>query len=74
MKNLFLGLMMLAGTSIAFANETNEKVTEKKSEEVVTTCYVHAYDRNGKYLGLHQVPCPKTIILKAAEISEQPAE
>lgn len=69
MKNLFLGLMMLAGTSIAFANETNEKVTEKKSEEVVTKCYRVAVDDFGNKYYV-QVPCPPVLIIKAIESIE----
>ncbi len=68
MKNLFLGLMMLAGTSMAFANETTEKVSEKSTETKVTTvaCYVWATDVLGNRY-LKEVRCPKVIILSAIE-------
>jgi hypothetical protein len=66
MKNLLLGLMMLAGTSMAFANETNEKVTEKKQEEVVTKCYKKCKDDFGNVY-YAQIDCPKVIIFKAVE-------
>jgi hypothetical protein len=66
MKNLLFGLMMLAGTSIAFANETTEKFTEKNSEELVTKCYRKAVDDFGNVY-YAQVPCPPILILKAVE-------
>ncbi len=60
-----MGLVMLAGTSMTFAKNNTEvkKTSEKKA--MLTECYVKAYDANGRYLGLHKVPCPKVIILHA---------
>jgi len=66
MKNFLFGLMMLAGTSIAFANETTETKIETNSESAVTICYRRAVDDFGTQY-LVRVPCPKVIILKAVE-------
>lgn len=57
---------MLAGTSIAFANETTETKIETNSESAVTICYRRAVDDFGTQY-LVRVPCPKVIILKAVE-------
>ena len=66
MKNLFIGLLMLAGTSMSFANDAIETKTEINSESAVTKCYRKAVDDFGNTYYV-QVPCPKTIILSAAE-------
>ena len=63
MRNLFLGLMLLAGT-VSFAN-TNVKASKisVSNKAIVTTCYVKAADDFGNTY-YKRVTCPKTIILQ----------
>lgn len=63
-KLLILAAFTVAGmTGSLSAKETVATKNTGKTIKIATECYVKAYDKNGKYLGLYKVPCPKTIIL-----------
>lgn len=65
MKNLFIGLLMLAG-SASFANETIESNVKTSEEIAVTKCYRKAVDDFGNTYYV-QVPCPPVLIIKAID-------
>lgn len=62
MKNLFLGLMLLAGT-VSFANTNAKAVNKQVNTIAVTKCYRAAVDPFGNKYYV-EVACPKTIILQ----------
>ncbi|MGO4905493.1 hypothetical protein [Flavobacterium sp. W20_MBD1_R3] len=67
MKNLFLGLCLLAGT-VSFANTSarTKVITKQANVTVVTKCYRQATDAFGNTY-YKEVTCPKVVILQAVE-------
>ena len=63
-KLLFVAAFAVACiTGSVSAKETIVTKDTNKVIKIATECYVKAYDKNGKYLGLFKVACPKVIIL-----------
>ena len=70
MKNLFFGLIMLAGTSATFANSNVETIENNlnndKSETTVVKCYRKAVDDFGNAYYV-QVTCPEKVVIVSAQ-------
>ncbi|MDY0932801.1 MULTISPECIES: hypothetical protein [Chryseobacterium] len=63
-KLLVVAAFTVAGmTGSLSAKETVAMKNTGKTIKIATECYVKAYDKNGKYLGLYKVACPKVIVI-----------